>query len=126
MSASPLGAAFSSKALLAAVAQRVHSAIKAREELSARGIRQALEIELCCELGAMKGVILRAIHAALEEAHSEDQDEQDRHGAPQSTKRRKLSKINNASDELVLGDGAKRARSQSTRAATGMARKCAF
>jgi hypothetical protein len=106
--------AVSSYLLQAAVAQHVRTAVKAREMLSARGIRQALEIEFCRDLRAMKDLILRAIQATLEENEAciAEHDKQDTDNTPPGSKRRRLSKINEAPDELVHGDGAsaKRAR----------------
>jgi hypothetical protein len=99
MSASPaLDTLISGSAFKTAVAKIVRSARASggRKELSARGIREALEAEFACDLSACKNLILASITAALEEnGGSEgavDHGTEDTAESCTEPKRRKLSK----------------------------------
>ena len=103
MSASPaLDTLISGAAFKTAVAKIVRSARASggRKELSARGIREALEAEFACDLSTCKNLILASITAALENngageaAVDRDADNGESCSEP---KRRKLSNKSDAS-----------------------------
>ena len=76
-----------------AVAQLVRAAVNARVQLSARGIRNALEIEFACDLQAKRDAILLAIQAALAaELRRAEPTYRDLEHAGSDSKRRKLSR----------------------------------
>ena len=88
---SSINPAVSNQALQTAVVRLVRAAVGAREQLSARGIRLALEAEFACDLRASKHVIVRAIHAALEEEVREEKPvHRDMDDNAANAKRRKL------------------------------------
>ena len=62
----PVRSAISNNVIETAVVRLVRAAVSAREELSARSIRQALEAEFACDLSAKKDIIVRAIQTTLE------------------------------------------------------------
>ena len=104
-------AALSNQVFNAAVARIVRAAVSAREELSARRIRLALEAEFACDLRASRDLILDVIQATLEEearTHADD--------STFITRRRKLFNAQGAPDVPVREGDAwpKRARRSQT------------
>jgi hypothetical protein len=92
----------SDKTLKNAVALLTRAFVGAQGGLSARNIRRTLETEFACNLKARKDLIVRTIQETLEgEINNEEPIESNVNKAASDFKRRKLSSMHAAADELA-------------------------